>query len=605
MLQDNLRSLKNHYTDLYHILMMEKELGECQLEKVNGYYNIAVNGKFIHSRYNPIVEASRWVEGLNIKEEEDSIFIIGLGLGYYLEFLLERYPNKKIIIVEPSKEIFLHFLEVQDATSYIENINIVFLVEKESNTIRTLFDHYIQNNKVKRVFYTELPVYKKMYNSYIDNIYDDVKKILLLLQGNLSTEICFSRRWLYNTLKNFKYVSSYNNIVSLENSFCDIPIVIVSSGPSLEKNMCFLKELYNRALIIAVGTAASILDSNGIVPHIIMGVDGNPSESTIFKKLSNHNPLFVYAHMIHFESLEVYSGDKMWMHLQGDHKLESIIEGLDLKYPSIVTGGSIANTALTFSHWLKAKTILLIGQDLAYTNQKLYAAGNAHEGQEELAEQGYILEKDIYGNPVYTKSAFLTFRNWFEDYVKIRIGDEDIGLFNCTEGGLNIEGIPNLTFKEAIERYCTTTFNINDRIKEALEKNNTIPCDIVQSKSEEYKEQIKACLELSKERLEKIIEILNEETYEEENYTVVIDEILNITSEIEEIEFYKIFIESTGKMYYEAITREINRVLDDEKEEGKKRKIILEGLLKQYHFAHDNLLVAKAGIEELDIKGLF
>lgn len=603
MIKKNLQYLKLFYNDLYNILEIYQTEELYKLEKINDNYNLSFQNKYIHSRYNPLNEAIRWVDSLNIREEDDCIFIIGLGLGYYLDYLVQELSNKKVIIVEPSMEVFLHFLSIRDVTSHISNKNIVFLVGKDSNTIRTLFDYYIQNNKFKSIFYSELPVYRSLYKDHIKEIYDELKKVLLLLQGNLSTEICFSRRWLYNIVRNLKYAPDHNNIACLEGYFSEIPVVIVSAGPSLEKNMNLLKDIYDRALIIAVGTAASILDSNGIKPHIIMGVDGNPSETVIFKKLKSTDPLFIYGHMIHFEAIEVYKGKKMWLHLQGEKKLEELFDSIDYTCPTIVSGGSIAHTGLAFADWLKTSTIMLIGQDLAYTNKKLYAKGSAHEDNELIKEEGYIEQEDIYGDTVYTKTPFLTFKHWFEDYIKIKIKDTKV--FNCTEGGLNIKGIPNMTFQDAISKYCQRTYDINKIIDMASSKRVTVPKDLLADKIDEYREQLKDCLELSKDRLDKIAEIIEKEVYKADNFTESVDELVKLTYQMEDLEFYKAFIENTGKMYYEAINRSTHQQLAKEQDSEARRKIVLFGLLTQYSFAHDNLIVAKGAFEEKPVSGLF
>ena len=603
MIEKNLHSLKLHYSDLYDILDMHQKEGLFKLEEINNNFNLSYQNKYIHSKYNPEIEAFRWVDGLDINEE-DCIFIIGLGLGYYLDYLVTKYPDKKIIIVEPSQEIFMNFLSVKDITTYIENKNIVFLVEKDTNTIRSLFDYYVQNNKVKKIFYTELPVYKKIYEAYIKEVYYELKKVLLLLQGNLTTEILSSRRWLYNIIRNFKYIGTHNNMVCLENLFSGVPVVIVSAGPSLDKNMSLLKDIYNRALIIAVGTAASILDSNGIEPHIIMGVDGNPAESTIFKKLRNTNPLLIYAQMIHYEAIENYSGKKVWVHFTGDSILKYLFEKLNYDCPEILTGGSIANTALALAHWLKAGTILLIGQDLAYTNKKAYAAGSAHEEENLIVtESGYIETTDIYGNQIYTRSQFLTYKNWFEDYVKLKL--KDIKIFNCTEGGLNIEGIPNLSFADAIDLYCNDIYDIERIIGNSLNEKSTLDEEFLNRKMDEYKKQLEEAIELSRKRLEKITEIIEKQIYDIDQYDENVDEILLLTSQIEDLEFFKVFIENTGKMYHEAITRSTNQQLEVTKESGERKKSVLHGLFTQYTFVHDNLIVAKGAFEEKEVAGVF
>lgn len=601
MFHKNLECLKIYYEDLYQ--KVQVNLGNYyKIEDTNGFKNLTIENQYVHSKYNPENEAINWVNGLEINEE-DTICILGLGLGYILEPLILNYYKKKLIIIEPNIEIFKNLLSVYDITPYIKNENIVFLVGKSSNEIRMLFEHYIQNNKINKICFKELPFYKKNYSQYIEELYMDLKKILMLLKSNLSTTMCFSRDWLYNTLRNLKYIDKYNNVECLEDNFKNIPVVIVSAGPSLEKNMSLLKNIYNKALIIAVGTSASILDSNGIKAHIVIGIDGHPVETEVFKSLKNHDALFIYANMIHYQAIEAYEGNKMWMYLQGESGLGNLFKKIGVEFPAIVTGGSVAHTALAFSHWAQCNPIILIGQDLAYTNEKLYASGSSHQ-EDYISKENYILEKDIYGNEAYTKTAFITYKHWFEDYVKLKM-DNKTNIINCTEGGLPITGIPNMQLREVIDIYCKQTYNLENIIVDALSKKTSISEASLEKKLCEYKKQLEICIKLSEKRLQKISKILQKELYNDEKFSKLIDDILKLTKNLEKIEFYNVFIKKTGEMYNDTITKATNLQMHEKIKILEKRKVITKGLFTQYSFAHDNLKVAKGALENTTVNGLY
>ena len=56
-------------------------------------------------------------------------------------------------------------------------------------------------------------------------------------------------------------------------AFAGIPGVIISAGPSLRGNLRFLEGMRDRALLVAVDTAAPVLQKRNIVPHLIMTLD--------------------------------------------------------------------------------------------------------------------------------------------------------------------------------------------------------------------------------------------------------------------------------------------------------------------------------------------
>lgn len=61
---------------------------------------------FMHSSYYPLKESQEWAEEFEFNN--DSIILVyGIGLGYHVNFLLDRLNlDNRLILIEPSKEIF-------------------------------------------------------------------------------------------------------------------------------------------------------------------------------------------------------------------------------------------------------------------------------------------------------------------------------------------------------------------------------------------------------------------------------------------------------------------------------------------------------------------
>ncbi|MDR7856915.1 6-hydroxymethylpterin diphosphokinase MptE-like protein [Tissierella sp.] len=601
----NLDQLKMYYFDLY------KEIDEYNMDEMidkkyklvenkDKSFNILIDNKvYLHSKYNPLRESAAWVEGIDLKEE-DTIVIFGLGLGYYLDFLLERFPDKKIIIIEPKLDIFIQSLKIKDYSDYLNKENIVFIINKDKYTIRHLIEHYVKNNKIKNLYFTHSSKYNNLYEDYIDSIYKELSSLVMTIEGNLFTEIVSSKRWIYNILRNMKFIKEYDVVDRLKDKLKGVPVVIVSAGPSLEKNINLLNDIKERAIILVVGSSANILESNNIQPHIIMGIDGNKSEGEIFKNLKNHRPLFLYNNVVYYESLLDYTGNKMWLTLHSDTYMNNICEKMNIKTNKFLTGGSVANLALDFAVWLESSCIIFLGQDLCYTREKLYADGAIHQNHINT-ENGYIQEVDIYGKKVYTKDAFLNFKIWFEDYIEYNQINK--GIYNCTEGGLPIKGIPNMSFQEAIDEFLTREYDIENKLNSLFEYEVEVDKKEYDKLMNKYNVELRKCIKISNERIDLLTNLINQ--HYKKDFKSDFNKIINKTKELEKTDFYKGFIEEIGNLYREAITIGTYNALDKIEDALEKRKRLLIGLKIQYENINELLDVSLEAVEEREIEALF
>ncbi|MDK9698961.1 MAG: DUF3880 domain-containing protein [bacterium] len=64
----------------------------------DGTPTVRVNGKLLHSKFNPLREAERWAANV---PDCKTIVVIGAGLGYGVATLREKQPNATIVVLEP------------------------------------------------------------------------------------------------------------------------------------------------------------------------------------------------------------------------------------------------------------------------------------------------------------------------------------------------------------------------------------------------------------------------------------------------------------------------------------------------------------------------
>ena len=136
---------------------------------------------------------------------------------------------------------------------------------------------------------------------------------------------------------------------------------------------------------------------------------------------------------------------------------------------TIQAGATVAHLNYYLAKYLGCTNIILIGQDLGFTDGQYYSAGAAiHQvWAGELSEHRTLemfeweriarmksllrLKRDIHDRPIFTDEQMSTYIAQFEtDFHGAR--DEGIRIINATEGGVHIEGTEVLTLKSALEK---------------------------------------------------------------------------------------------------------------------------------------------------------
>ena len=96
--------------------------------------------KQIHSNYDPVAEASRYLKTLNICESTNFI-ILGLGLGYQvLEIIRKTSSQAKIYIFEKDPELFALAMSEVDFSSIFEHPGVKLFVDANPHGVEALLE---------------------------------------------------------------------------------------------------------------------------------------------------------------------------------------------------------------------------------------------------------------------------------------------------------------------------------------------------------------------------------------------------------------------------------------------------------------------------------
>uniref|UniRef100_UPI000A8B0DEA motility associated factor glycosyltransferase family protein n=1 Tax=Campylobacter coli TaxID=195 RepID=UPI000A8B0DEA len=253
---------------------------------------------------------------------------------------------------------------------------------------------------------------------------------------------------------------SYKELLSKRKGISDTAI-IVSTGPSLTKQLPLLKKYANKATIFCADSSYPILAKHGIKPDYVLSLERIPLTSEFFNNdfgEFDKDIVFVCAGVVHPKTIE-YLKNKTFIITQKILAFPYYINLKNFCYAAV--GFSVAHMAYEFATHLSHKNIIFIGQDLAYaedgfSHTKDYSNLDKHEGHFQR-DKGKFQCLAYGGNGKAESSEVWTmFRFFLQDTISRNIISTT---YNCTEGGARIEGTIEKPFLWACEKLLYKDLN--------------------------------------------------------------------------------------------------------------------------------------------------
>ncbi|EAH7655252.1 DUF115 domain-containing protein [Campylobacter coli] len=472
----NLESMSNfEYNDLKKRLENIKELRDFSYKF--GKDNLDIN--FIKKRnlkmiYNdPVKELENSLNFLKSYIKYPFLFFYGFGNGILYKAILQNAEHKRVIIFEKEIEIIFLVLNIIDFSQDLRQGRLVIIPTDEmeytkADKILSLLDMSLFLRT-----YT-LHIHSDFYKSYkkdIQKINDfniQAIKNISLRKGNDPHDAMLGIEQLVYNLPKMLTHPSLNTLIKKRSKKGDTAI-IVSTGPSLDKQLKTLKKYSQNAAIFCADSSYSILYENDIKPDYVLSLERVPLTSEFFNtevREFDKDILFILAALTHPNSLKYLEKSKKNYMLIPRH----LPFGLSLKltpYRFIGGGMSVANMAYELAILLQYKNIVLIGQDLAYSKEgishsKNYINIDTHKDDFQQ-DRGHFITTAYGGEGTVESSQVWTlFRRIFENYISNN--KNRINTYNCTEGGARIEGAIEIPFGKFCEK------NLNKNLKKPFTK---------------------------------------------------------------------------------------------------------------------------------------
>ncbi|EAI1649169.1 DUF115 domain-containing protein, partial [Campylobacter coli] len=373
----NIESLSN-------ILLKEslKEIQSSKFELILGKDNLDINLKdtsdntFLYE--NVIDELNSMLNTYNDKYLlYPVLYFYGFGNGILFKALLQNKNHQHIVVFEKDIEIIWIMFHILDFSHELQNSRLMVL--QTSSLDIEFFSNFCSSKpffQFSRIYFLEL------MSHYYERFHEDIlglnKKLAenfknsIVSYGNDSTDTLQGiEQFVYNLPQMITH-PSYKELLSKRKGISDTAI-IVSTGPSLTKQLPLLKKYASKATIFCADSSYPILAKHGIKPDYVCMLERTEITAEFF----NHDfgefdkdIVFICAGVVHPKAIEYLKGRNLVI-TQKVLAFPYYINLKDFSYAAVEF--SVAHMSYFLSVLLNHKNIIFIGQDLAYAEN-----GNSH-----------------------------------------------------------------------------------------------------------------------------------------------------------------------------------------------------------------------------------
>ncbi|HEB9419240.1 TPA: motility associated factor glycosyltransferase family protein [Campylobacter coli] len=411
---------------------------------------------------NPLRELEKKIEFFKDYERYPALFFYGLGNGILYKALLQNKNHKRIVIFEKEIEIIFIVLNLLDFSEDIRRGRFILILTSEMTYTKA--DTVFSLDPIDRFFKTyNLYLHSDFYKNYkedvlkINNLNLKAIKNISLKKGNDPKDAMQGiEQFVQNIPKMISHPSYQSLLKKRRNAKNENVAIIVSTGPSLEKQLPLLKQYANKATIFCADSAYAILAKHNIKPDYVCMMERDDITAECFNndfKEFDQGITFVVTSLVHKNTISYLENNKRsYILITRPLPFARSVELNEFGYMSC--GLSVAHMNYELAINLNYKNIILIGQDLAYakdgsSHSKGFIHEKLHDGHHQRDFNKYITT--AYGGKEIVQSSeiWTIFREIFESF--IASNRENINTYNCTEGGARIEGTIEKPFKEICE----------------------------------------------------------------------------------------------------------------------------------------------------------
>ena len=482
-------------------VVVQENLTIDLLTAKSGEPTVRINGTYTHSSYSPEKEATSWAKAQVAAKEDDALeeslwVLLGCGLGYHIRALLDQ-GVARVIAFEPDERLASLRKKVAPELDTLEKVTIT----GSRDELRDLFRSRFPSASGTRICI--IPAYEKIYQDLLDDVREQLSGFVQEFRVSRFTYISASKSWLMLTIGNIPVMIRQPAVGVVAGRAKGWPAVVVSAGPSLDKNIDQLAAVQDQFVILCPSQTLKAAHKAGIRPDMVMVAD---SHNLCYHFEGLPDGAFdnlVIAAKCHYDVARIRAKRNLFYYLPPNPMAEEFYrlrqDGMRADLP---TGASVANIAMQLGVIMDADPIIMIGQDLAFSGNRMYASGAADgggrldylAGQDQVSLKGFETKRQIADDTNRDKVLRNLTAYREVQWVRGQTGEllptsvdmrsmlakferdaaeinTERRLINATEGGAFIRGMEHMTFAQVVEKFGGKSVCMESRIDQAARIN--------------------------------------------------------------------------------------------------------------------------------------
>ncbi|EAL7933106.1 DUF115 domain-containing protein, partial [Campylobacter jejuni] len=360
------------------------------------------------------------------------LYFYGFGNGILFKALLQNKNHQHIVVFEKDIEIIWIMFHILDFSHELQSARLMIL--QTSSLDIEFFSNFCSSKpffQFSRIYFLEL------MSHYYERFHEDILGLNKKLAENFKNSIVSYgndpldalqgiEQFVYNLPQMITH-PSYKELLSKRKGISDTAI-IVSTGPSLTKQLPLLKKYASKATIFCADSSYPILAKHGIKPDYVCMLERDEIVAECFNNdfgEFDKDIVFIVKSVTHPHTIKYLQKNNRAFILVSTYA--SFIQYLKLDYFGYFNMGfSVAHMNFLLTIHLKYKNIILIGQDLAYakdgqTHSQGFIHANLHNGDYERDLDKFSTTAYGGNGKVQSSEIWTLFRHNFEkDIVNIK-----------------------------------------------------------------------------------------------------------------------------------------------------------------------------------------
>ena len=342
----------------------------------------------------PVVESiNRYKNRDGVLHEFGKFVFFGVGLGLHISALHKKIKAKHYLVVEDDLELFRLSLFCTNYKEIAKHSKITFGVFEQKDEFLQICDNFLNDE-----------YYLNHYIKYFQLLsHSDEKYNLFHLGVTNQPHIRFLFHDLLDSYtRPLEYFSNGYKILQKSVDFSskefeNNPFLLVASGPSLQKNIEWIKANQHCLTIVSASSSLHFLEQNGVGVDIVLHIDPFVESKISINKLNSKDFIkdaLVFLHGgVHRDFLKLFNKENVYLMEMGSTHQQSSFK---------LSGPCVGSAGLLLLILLKVKDVYLLGLDLAIDSKTGADHTSTHQSTKTLSTKEDAFEDQMsYKNNVF------------------------------------------------------------------------------------------------------------------------------------------------------------------------------------------------------------